>query len=303
VTAGLSLVIATSLTLSLLDYEPPTGAVVVVAVALLAVLLLQDVLGHRASTWIGWPLFGFWLALLCLLLPNSTAMTVVVAVTGTALLFLLARAGIALSAVTVGVLWSAWLIGTAPPDLQWFFGLAGVGLFAFSLRKGAAPLAWFGALFVQTAFLLQINEVPFFEVPTLVLAVLLLLAGLIQFRSGERRSLLLYAPAVSAALLPSAAAIWVEPWSTASLARFLIVMLAGVVCLLLGVRGHRLGLVVPATLAVAIAATAQIWATLDTLPRWMALALAGAALIVAGARIEWVREKRQETSDWLRTLQ
>ena len=132
---------------------------------------------------------------------------------------------------------------------------------------------------------------------------IVLLAGLVQFRSGERRSLILYASALSAALLPSALVIWDEPWSTASLARFLIVMLAGVVCLLLGVRGHLLGLVVPATLAVSIAATAQLWATLDTLPRWLALALAGAALIGAGARIEWVREKRQETSAWLRTLQ
>ncbi len=303
VTAGLSLVLASGLTLSLLGYDPPTGAVVEVAVALLALVLLQDVLGHRASMWIGWPLFGFWLGLLALLVPTSIALTVVVAVAGTTLLFLLARWGIALAAVTVGALWSTWLIGTAPPDPQWFFGLAGVGLFAFSLRKGAAVLAWFAALFVQTAFLLQVTEVPFFEVPALVLAGLLLLAGLVQFRSGERRSLILYAPALSAALLPSALVIWDEPWSTASLARFLIVMLAGVVCLLLGVRGHLLGLVVPATLAVSIAATAQLWATLDTLPRWMALALAGAALIVAGARIEWVREKRQETSAWLRTLQ
>ena len=303
VTASLSLIVAAGLTVSLLDYDPPTGAVVVVSVALLAVLLLQDTLGHRASTWIGWPLFGFWLALLLLLAPTSTAMTAVVAVAGTALLFLLARWGIALAAVAVGVLWSVWLIGAAPPDARWFFGVAGVGLFAFSLRKGAAPLAWFAALLVQTAFLLQIDEVPFFEVPTLVLAGLLLLAGLIQFRSGERRSLILYAPALSAALLPSALMVWDESWSTPSLARFLLVMLGGVVCLLLGVRAHLLGLVVPATLAVSIAATAQLWATLDTLPRWLALALAGAALIGAGARIEWVREKRQETSAWLRTLQ
>ncbi|MEI2619648.1 MAG: hypothetical protein V9G09_02775 [Candidatus Nanopelagicales bacterium] len=80
------------------------------------------------------------------------------AVAGTALLFLLARWGIALAAVAVGVLWSVWLIGAAPPDARWFFGVAGVGLFAFSLRKGAAPLAWFAALFVQTAFLLQIDR-------------------------------------------------------------------------------------------------------------------------------------------------
>ena len=79
-------------------------------------------------------------------------------------------------------------------------------------------------------------------------------------------------------------------------------MVAGIALLLVGVKRRMLGLVVPATVAVSIAATAQIFATLDLLPRWLALGIAGAILLLVGARIEWVRSKREETSAWLHSL-
>ena len=79
-------------------------------------------------------------------------------------------------------------------------------------------------------------------------------------------------------------------------------MTAGIGLLLLGVKRRMLGLVVPSTIAVSIAATAQIFAGLDLLPRWLALGIAGAILLLVGARIEWVRGKRQETSAWLQSL-
>ena len=175
-TASLSLIVAAGLTVSLLDYDPPTGAVVVVSVALLAFSCCR-------TSWGTAPRCGSAGRCSASGCPARAAgadlhpLTVVVAVAGTTLLFLLARWGIALAAVTVGVLWSTWLIGTAPPDPRWFFGLAGVGLFAFSLRKGS-PLAWFAALFVRRRSCCRSTKVPFFEVPTLVLAGLLLLAGL-----------------------------------------------------------------------------------------------------------------------------
>ena len=123
---------------------------------------------------------------------------------------------------------------------------------------------------MQTAFLLQVTGLPFFEVPTLVLAGLLLLAG--SSSSGPANSvLILYAPALSAAPAQRAD----------DLGRTLVDAVTGTVSArdarrrrvpAAGVRAHLLGLVVPATLAVSIAATAQLWATLDTLPRWLALA-------------------------------
>lgn len=300
VSAGVSVLIAAVFTLSLLSFSPPTGASVVVAAALLLLLLAYD--ANHATALVGWPLFGSWLALLAMHMPDSSWLTAAMAAAGVALLFLIARWGVGLAAVSAGALWTTWLIGAWESDPWLFFGIVGAGLLAFSLRPGAAPLAWFGAVALQTAFFLQVDSVPFFEVPTLVFAGFLLLAGLIQVRAGERHSLVSYAPALTAALVPTSVLLWDNVWSQASLIRFGIVMLAGIGILLIGVRAHLLGLVIPATIAVSIAATAQIWATLDTLPRWLALALAGALLIVIGARIEWVRGKSQQTSDWLHTL-
>ena len=302
VTAGVSLLVATVLTMALLAFDPPTGATVVTAAALLLLLLAHEATGSRAASWVGWPLFGTWTALLALHLPDGPWLTAAMAGVGVVLLFGVARWGVGLAAVSAGALWTTWLIAAWEPDQWLFFAIAGLGVLAFSLRDGAAPLAWFGALSLQVAFLLRIDDVPFFEVPTLVLAGLLLLAGLVQIRAGETHSLVAYGPAVTAALVPSSLLVWDDLWSQASLLRFGIVLGVGVGCLVLGVRTHMLGLVVPAAVAVSIASTAQLWATLDTLPRWLALALAGSALIVAGARIEWVRGQGERAGDWLQTL-
>lgn len=302
VSAAVSALIAAAFTLRLLDFSPPTGANVAIAAALLLLLLAHEATGNAATAWVGWPLFGSWLALLAMHVPDSSWLTAAMAAAGVALLFLIARWGVGLAAVSAAALWTTWLIGSWESDQWLFFGIVGTGLLAFSLRSGAAPLAWFGAVALQTAFLLQVDSVPFFEVPTLVFAGLLLLAGLVQKRADERHSLVIYAPALTVALLPTSVLLWDDVWSQASLIRFGVVMVVGIGCLLVGVRAHLLGLVIPATIAVSITATAQIWATLDTLPRWLALALAGALLIVIGARIEWVRGKGQQTSHWLHTL-
>jgi len=79
-------------------------------------------------------------------------------------------------------------------------------------------------------------------------------------------------------------------------------MVAGTALLILGARRHMLGLVVPATTAIVITATAQIYTTLSLFPRWLALAFAGALLIAIGARLEWVRERGRDTEEWFQTL-
>jgi hypothetical protein len=301
VAAAVSLTVAGLYTLALLDYSPPSGASIALAAGLLLVLLIHEVTTSRIAAWVGWPMFGVWLSLLAIHLPDGQWRAIAVAAAGVALLFLLSRWGVGIAALSAGSLWTTWVFAEDP---QWpFFMVMGLGLFAFSLRRSAASLAWFGVLALEVAYLLEFEEVPFFEVPTLILAAMLLFAGLIQKRAGEQRSLVVFGPALTAALLPTSMLAWDDVWSRTALIRFAVIMLVGVVCLLLGVRLRLLGLVLPSAVAVSIAATAQLWATLDTLPRWLALALAGVALIVMGARIEWVRSQGARTSHWLRSLQ
>jgi hypothetical protein len=62
------------------------------------------------------------------------------------------------------------------------------------------------------------------------------------------------------------------------------------------------GLLLPGAAAVAIAAAAQVWSGLASLPRWIGLGLAGTALVLAGARIEWLRGEGGRARAWLREL-
>ena len=295
----IALMPAVGLTLGLLTQRPPAGAILVIAAALLILLLVPED-GWRE--WVGWPLFGFWLALLAMMVPDSALVSGVVAIAGGGLLFALVRKPpiALLSALAVWLPWLAY----RPDDATLVLALAAVALYAAAFyARPAAPLAWLGAGFAEVALLLQWSSPPIFEGPTLALAALFLLAGLLQWRAGTHNSAIVLAPAVSVALIPSALASWFEPWSQPSLIRFLVVMTAGLVLLLIGVRGHILGLVVPSAIAIGITAVAQLFATLDLLPRWLALAIVGAALIVAGARLEWLRDRRRDTQEWLESLQ
>jgi hypothetical protein len=86
------------------------------------------------------------------------------------------------------------------------------------------------------------------------------------------------------------------------LLRLVLVLVVSAAVLVLGVRLHSLGLVVPAAAAVLLAGLAQLWTGLQALPRWLALALVGAALVAAGARFEWVRAEGRRARGWLREL-
>lgn len=299
VSAALSLAVTVVLTLAMLQMSPPVGAIVTIAAALLALLLLSRRIA--GAEFIGWPLFALWVTLLLGLLPGSQATSVVAGVLGAGLMF-----GVAMRSVPLGVAsgWTLWTssLMSAPEDAWIVLAIAALAQFALATRRPAAPVAWVGALAAEAALLLEWDSTPIFEGPTLALALLLLAAGALQWRAGERRSSIVLGPAVTMALLPSAFLVWVDVWSQPSLIRFGIVMVAGIALLLVGVKRRMLGLVVPATVAVSIAATAQIFATLDLLPRWLALGIAGAILLLVGARIEWVRSKREETSAWLHSL-
>jgi hypothetical protein len=293
--AALALVPTAIITVVQLSDRPPAGAILIIA-AVLLLLVLQD---GEWTEWIGWPLFGVWLALLASLLPWSVTAAVVLA--GGVLLFLLGRRNPVLGMLTAASLWSAWLL-LRPDDVVLLLAGIAVALYAFALRREAAPVAWFGAVTGQAALLAQWTDPPFLEASLLVFAVLLLLAGGLQWRAGERRTAVVLAPGVAVGLIPSALLTWDDIWSTPALVRFLSVLVVGGVLLLIGVRRHLLGLVIPSAIAVGIAALAQVFATLDLLPRWLALALVGGVLIIAGARLEWLRARRRETQEWLESL-
>jgi hypothetical protein len=54
----------------------------------------------------------------------------------------------------------------------------------------------------------------------------------------------------------------------------------------------------PAAAALVIAGTAELWGSTHVLPRWLVLAVVGAALLLAGARIEWLRDRRTRIDRW-----
>lgn len=292
---GVCLALLSALTVGAFTFDPPTGAVLILAAALLAAILFPFL-------WVAWPLAGLLLAALGLLLPHSTEFTAAAGLVGAALLFAAARTSIPLAAVSAAGLWTTYFVGSQEQSPAVMAGVVGASLLVFSLKRGASPLAWFGAALVWLIYPLEADESRFFEEPSLLLAALLLVAGLVARRDGTRNSGIIYGPALTVALIPPALMSWYEPWSEPALIRFAIVMVVGVGLLVLGARRRLLGLVIPATAAVAITATAQIYAGLDLLPRWLALAFAGAALIAIGARLEWVRERGRHTEQWLQTL-
>ena len=175
------------------------------------------------------------------------------------------------------------------------------------------PVAgWIGALLGAVAMLLAPTVWPDpVEVHTLAFATLLLVAGLLWRRRGPTPSLQWLGPAVAMALIPSAVATWVAPWAldasdlgtTGHLIRLGAVLVASVIAMVVGARMHLGGLLIPASLALTIAAMAQVWSGLSNLPRWVGLAIAGTLLVLAGARIELLRREGRRAVGWLEGLQ
>ena len=170
---------------------------------------------------------------------------------------------------------------------------------------------WIGALLGTASMLLAPTtwQGPI-EAYTLVVAVLLLLAGLLWRRRGPTPSLQWLGPAVTMALIPSAIATWSAPWAldisdlgtTGHLIRLSGVLCVSVIALVIGARLHLGGLLIPASVALACAALAQVWSGLSNLPRWVGLAIAGTLLVLAGARIEWLRREGRRAVGWMEAL-
>ena len=186
-----------------------------------------------------------------------------------------------------------------------------VALMAFVTAWWVPVAGWIGALLGAVAMVLAPTVWPDpIEAHTLPFAALLLVAGLLWRRRGPTPSLQWLGPAVAMALIPSAVATWVAPWAldasdlgtTGHLIRLGAVLGASVIAMVVGARMRLGGLLIPASLALTIAAMAQVWSGLSNLPRWVGLAIAGTLLVLAGARIELLRREGRRAVGWLEGL-
>ncbi len=237
-----------------------------------------------------------------------------------------ARAGL----LAAAALWTTWgwaRLVISPPDtsldpvlvqlavLLWVASLTWYVMAARGVEPllawAAAPaglLAWLAwrpnASWVSDEFLARPESwsVPF--------AALLLVAGILWHRRGSGGSLGWLGPAVTVALLPSAFFCWRAPWVddwtpqtvTEGLVRLMAVLGASTALLVVGVRLRLAGLVIPASIALIVTASAQVWGGLSSLPRWLALGAVGAILFVLGARIEWLRRTGRGARDFVGSL-
>ncbi len=223
------------------------------------------------------------------------------------------------SAVWLG--WAALRATTAQYDMsadhvdligsQFALLAALVAAFAFAVGWWLPVAGWVGALLAALAMSMVPGYAPqVIEAYSLPLAGLLLVAGLLWRRVGPTRSLVWLGPAVAMALIPSALGSWGAPWAldlgglstTGQLVRLGGLLVAGVLAVALGARTRLGGLLIPAALALAITAGAQLWGSLTALPRFLGLAIAGTLLVLAGARIEWLRQEGGRIRSWAQGL-
>jgi hypothetical protein len=80
------------------------------------------------------------------------------------------------------------------------------------------------------------------------------------------------------------------------------VLVVSAVLLVAGVRRRAGGLLWPGAVGLALAGSAQLWGGLQSLPRWVALALVGGSLVLAGARFERLRSEGRRARAWAQEL-
>ena len=268
--------------------------------------------GYGAASLVG--VSGGLALLLVQLNAQSLWLATAVATAGLALFAVLARANQVRAGLTASAtLWATWALGAiaigqpvnrgdqVTRQLCVLLALVAVIWFAVAgaaVRFREPGMAWPAAVAGEVALLvspIHLSTLP--EAWTLPFAALLLLAGGLWHRSRAAQSLVWLGPGVAMALLPSALACWAAPWvfqgteqgSGEALVRTVLVLVAGVLAVAVGAHGRLAGLLVPGSIALTVAGGAQLWGGLASLPRWVALGLAGATLVTLGARIEWLR--------------
>lgn len=179
--------------------------------------------------------------------------------------------------------------GLPVPPQSAYLGIVAGCLLAVSLLPGRTALAWAGAAVGSFAWWLPLGEhqVATMEVFTAGSAALLLVAGLLQRRSRpESDSMITLGPALAMAVLPSAVRACSQAIAGEDVPRAVLVILGGAVLAALGARLRLRACLVIGLLAVAVAGLGQVAALVDLVPRWVALAAAGALLLAAGFNVE-----------------
>jgi hypothetical protein len=263
--------------------------------------------------------------------PQPIGLGVLAGVLGGAALLAVTRyrtitAGVTTAAVTWGVWAAGRLVVTGEEgdnlvtvalvrqQLAWLSTVVALSLFVAAwVHYGtrARHLGWPAAVAAELSWALanQRWAPRVLETWTMPFAVFLLVAGILANRMQPAHSGIRYGSALGMALIPSACASWAAPWvagndgeSTEHLVRLIIVLAVGAVGLIVGVWRKQAGWFVPSAVGASIAAASQIWTSIAALPRWVALALAGSALVAAGARIEGLQRRSQRSGEWLRRL-
>ena len=264
---------------------------------------------------------------LALLLPRdeqASWLAAVVAGTGVALLGALARAGhLQVGLLASAVLWTTWTVGRlvigdsgatgdhVASQLWVLAALVAVTWFVVAALGHAPTMAWPAAGAGEAALLVARPDLP--DLPeswTLPFAALLLSAGYLWQRSASDGSLTWLGPGATMALLPSAFACWAAPWvvgsagqtSNEALTRLVTVLVVGVTVVTVGAHLRLSGLLLPSAVALGVAGAAQLYGTLAAMPRWLALGLAGAALVIVGARLEWLRGRGLQVRTFVGSL-
>ncbi|MGB9375236.1 MAG: hypothetical protein WCA82_13895 [Jiangellales bacterium] len=258
--------------------------------------------------------------LLASLLPRTAVVAVGVGALGGGLLLAgISRGRGVVGLLPAGALWGAWAVMVLADVDQGLVGAFALAVSASLLTAawigagdaGVTWLAWPAAIVAYAAFALLVPESypSLLEAWTLPGALLLAIAGAVGCRGRAASSLETVGPALSVALLPSALATWFSPWvsslsgdTTEHVVRLVVVLVVGGVLMVVGARQHALGLLLPASGAVLVAGSAQVWTGLATLPRWIALALVGTLLVLAGARFEWVRDEGRRARTWMHQM-
>ncbi|MEI7779091.1 MAG: hypothetical protein WCJ42_06650 [Actinomycetes bacterium] len=301
------------------------GTLITTVLTCTAVAFVWRRTGALASGLVTLALAGAALGLTLLLMGESTTIPWVVGVGVVGMLVvglgwwreLLARA---LTVASIG--WLTWVVGRVatfgpdgPTNAQRYqfaalFAMAALTYLTVAAFSELTEWGWAAAALGELAWLLGWQHFSEIEWATLPLAGLLLLAGWLWHRQLGVESSRWELPAATVAIVPSALACWGAPWvvaesnqaTSAALLRLILVLAVGFAMVVPGARGRLQGLLVPGVAGLVLAGGAQLSSGLSAVPRWLALAVVGAALILAGARLEVLRKRGREVRDYLATL-
>jgi hypothetical protein len=180
-------------------------------------------------------------------------------------------------------------------DVEGYLAVITVALFVVAvLDRPRSWLAWAGAALGSAAVWVRLanTDVSLLEAYTLTSAALLLAAGVVALvdarRSGRELpdSLVVLGPALAMALLPSALVAFGEAVAKQPPTRSVAVIAAAALVALAGALLHLRAPLFAGVVALVIAAAGQLYTVSDLVPRWVALAIAGALLVGAGFSFE-----------------